>query len=100
MPSKAASPNRCSTSPPVELLTPSETDLLLRLPRGRSVKLARQGQLPHYRLPDDEYRFPADLLDRLNDNAPSPGASKARDGVLMRIVPADDGSSPGGHDAA
>jgi len=40
-----------------EILTPAETDRLLRYPRGRSVKLAKAGKLPAIFLPDGEVRF-------------------------------------------
>lgn len=43
------------------LLTPREVDILLRYPRGRALKLARQGLLPLIILPDGEVRF--DLSD-------------------------------------
>ena len=39
------------------LLTPRETDQLLRYPRGRSIRLAKEGKLPAIVLPDGEYRF-------------------------------------------
>ncbi len=39
------------------LLTPRETDQLLRYPHGRSIRLAKQGKLSAIILPDGEYRF-------------------------------------------
>ena len=39
------------------LLTPRETDQLLRYPHGRSIRLAKEGKLPAIVLPDGEYRF-------------------------------------------
>jgi len=39
------------------LLMPREVDRLLRYPRGRSLRLARSGKLPHLVLPDGEVRF-------------------------------------------
>ena len=39
------------------LLMPREVDRLLRYPRGRSLRLARSGKLPHVVLPDGEVRF-------------------------------------------
>jgi hypothetical protein len=39
------------------LLMPREVDRLLRYPRGRSLRLARAGKLPHIKLPDGEIRF-------------------------------------------
>jgi len=69
---------------PPQLLMPGEVDRLLRFPRGRSVRLAKRNQLPHLLLPDDSYRFPADLLDQLTN--PQPVATSAGgDGVLGRI---------------
>jgi len=39
------------------LLTPLEAGQLLRLPSRRVVRLAKAGDIPHVRLPGDEYRF-------------------------------------------
>lgn len=39
------------------LLIPRQVDQLLRYPRGRSMKLAKAGKLPHVTLPDGEVRF-------------------------------------------
>lgn len=39
------------------LLKPGEVDILLRYPRGRSLRLARKGLLPYVRLPDGSVRF-------------------------------------------
>jgi len=39
------------------LLKPGEVDLLMRYPRGRCARLAREGRLPHIKLPDGEIRF-------------------------------------------
>jgi predicted site-specific integrase-resolvase len=47
------------------LLTPRELDRLLRYPRGRSMKLARAGKLPHIVLPDGEVRFDEDEITAL-----------------------------------
>lgn len=47
------------------LLMPREVDRLLRYPRGRSVKLAKAGRLPHVVLPDGEIRFDEDVIQRL-----------------------------------
>lgn len=43
---------------------PREVDRLLRYPRGRSLKLAKAGKLPHVKLPDGEIRFDASEIDR------------------------------------
>lgn len=43
---------------------PREVDRLLRYPRGRSLKLARAGKLPHIKLPDGEIRFDEQDLQR------------------------------------
>jgi hypothetical protein len=40
-----------------KLLVPQEVDRLLRYPRGRSARLAREGKLPSITLPDGELRF-------------------------------------------
>lgn len=39
------------------LLTGRELDRILRYPRGRSLRLAKAGKLPHLKLPDGEIRF-------------------------------------------
>jgi hypothetical protein len=44
------------------LLTAREVDRMLCYPRGRSVKLAKAGKIPHVLLPDGEVRFDADAL--------------------------------------
>lgn len=41
----------------IQLLKPSEVDLLLRYPPGRSRRLAKAGLIPHVCLPDGEIRF-------------------------------------------
>jgi glutathione S-transferase len=52
------------------LLMPREVDALLRYPRGRSLKLAKDGRLPFIRLPDDEVRFDeAEILRFLEQRA-------------------------------
>jgi predicted site-specific integrase-resolvase len=44
------------------LLHPREVDRLLRYPRGRTVRLAREGKIPAVFLPDGEVRFnPRDI---------------------------------------
>ncbi|MHC4088930.1 MAG: hypothetical protein ACYSVY_01380 [Planctomycetota bacterium] len=45
------------------LLTPRETDRLLRYPQGRAKRLARQQLIPHIVLPDDEIRFDAEAVE-------------------------------------
>ena len=52
-----------------KLLTPYETDKLLRYPRGRAVRLARAGKLPAVLLPDGEVRFRAGDLQRIISEA-------------------------------
>lgn len=47
------------------LLTPREVDRMLRYPRGRSLRLARAGKLPHVQLPDGEIRFSEEQLERV-----------------------------------
>lgn len=47
------------------LLVPHEVDRLLRYPRGRSVRLAKAGKLPHVILPDGGFRFYQDDIERL-----------------------------------
>lgn len=45
-----------------KLLKPFEVDELLRYPRGRSARLARQGKLNCVTLPDGEIRFAEDYI--------------------------------------
>ena len=52
------------------LLTPSETDQLLRYPRGRSARLARARKLPAIVLPDGEIRFDQAAIERLLEILP------------------------------
>jgi hypothetical protein len=46
------------------LLMPREVDRILRYPRGRALRLAKAGKLPHILLPDGEIRFDRDELER------------------------------------
>jgi hypothetical protein len=46
-------------------ITPREVDRLLRWPRGRAAKAAREGRLPAITLPDGEVRFDMDKLLRV-----------------------------------
>jgi len=39
------------------LLKPRKLDLIFRYPPGRSLRLAKRGQLPYIVLPDGEIRF-------------------------------------------
>lgn len=48
-----------------ELLTPHEVDVILRYPRGRSIKLAIEGRIPAIKLPDGEMRFMAEDISNL-----------------------------------
>jgi len=41
----------------VNLLKPREVDLLFRYPAGRTLRLAKAGKIPFVRLPDGEFRF-------------------------------------------
>ena len=58
---------------------PREVDRLLRYPRGRSLRLARTGKLPHVVLPDGEVRFVQDEIEALltASREPSPAAPRA-----------------------
>ena len=47
------------------LLTPLEVDELLRYPRGRSVRLAKEGKIPFVMLPDGELRFDREYIEAL-----------------------------------
>jgi len=47
------------------LLMPRELDRLLRYPRGRSLRLAKAGQIPFIKLPDGEVRFDEADIERL-----------------------------------
>jgi hypothetical protein len=47
------------------LLMPREVDRHLRYPRGRSLRLAKSGKLPHVVLPDGEVRFLQHEIDEL-----------------------------------
>lgn len=51
-------------------MTPRETDQLLRYPRGRSVRLARENKLPAIVLPDGEVRFDQATIDGLLQTRP------------------------------
>lgn len=44
---------------------PREVDRLLRYPRGRSARLARDNRLPHIILPDGEIRFDEAEIEKL-----------------------------------
>jgi hypothetical protein len=46
-----------------ELLTDNDVDRLLRFPRGRSLRLARKGLIPHVELPDRSIRFERVAID-------------------------------------
>ena len=47
-----------------DLLTSRDLDRHLRYPRGRSVRLARRGLIPHIELPDGEIRFDPPIIER------------------------------------
>ena len=42
---------------PTDFLFPEEIDARMNWPLGRTSRLARQGKLPHYRLPDESIRL-------------------------------------------
>lgn len=42
---------------PCDLLFPADIDERLSWPRGRTARLARQGALPYYQLPDGSIRL-------------------------------------------
>jgi hypothetical protein len=46
------------------LLLPFELDRVLRYPQGKSERLARQGKLPHIRLPDGSIRFEVNQISK------------------------------------
>lgn len=46
-------------------LKPQEVDGLLRLPCGRSARLARKGLIPAIILPDGTIRFSPDIIQKL-----------------------------------
>lgn len=64
------------------LLESREVDRMLRYPRGRSLKLAKAGQLPHVTLPDGEVRFPQDELEKFLLSRE--GAARSYDGEVCR----------------
>lgn len=47
------------------LVLPRELDLILRYPKGRCLKLAKAGKLPHIKLPDGEIRFDLNQIDQI-----------------------------------
>lgn len=49
----------------IKLLTPRDLDALLRYPTGRSARLAREGKIPHIKLPDGTIRFNAVLIEQI-----------------------------------
>jgi len=55
------------------LLTAAEVDRALRYPRGRSIRLARRGVLPHVVLPDGEIRFEREAIADLLANGRTAG---------------------------
>lgn len=63
--------NAFSVSDRNRLLVPREVDRLLRYPRGRAARLARNGQLRHVVLPDGEIRFRREDIDRLLAGPPA-----------------------------
>ena len=59
------------------LLTPREVDRVLKYPRGRSLKLAKAGKLPHTTLPDGEVRFDAEALSSFLQQSSSTAQERA-----------------------
>lgn len=64
---------------PTDLLYPDDIDAKLNWPLGRTSRLAHQGKLPHYLLPDGSIRFRWDeiqpLVRRVPLNEPQEAAS-------------------------
>lgn len=63
-----------------KLLMPREVDRLLRYPRGRSARLAREGKIACVRLPDGEIRFAEDAIQSMLASSatfPAGGSRKA-----------------------
>lgn len=54
------------------LLVPREVDRLLRYPRGRALRLARQGVIAAILLPDGEIRFEQATIEALLKRQPPP----------------------------
>jgi hypothetical protein len=48
-----------------ELLRPTDVDLILAYPEGRTLKLARKNLISHIQLPDGEIRIEKSEIDRL-----------------------------------
>ena len=59
------------------LLTPAELEALLRYPRGRVTKLAREGLLPYLSLPDGELRFDWAVIERMINGRSASGVETA-----------------------
>jgi hypothetical protein len=57
-------------------LTPNEADELLRIPYGKSARLARRGLLPHVLLPDGSVRFDCAAVLAAVKKATRKGSSK------------------------
>jgi len=49
----------------LKLLTPTDVDLMLAYPEGRTLKLARKHLIPHIRLPDGEIRLEQSAINRI-----------------------------------
>ena len=58
-------------------LKPREVDVLLRYPSGRTLRLAKGGQIPFICLPDGEIRFDAEEIAKLLTVAGDKGADDA-----------------------
>ena len=58
------------------LTTPREIDRLFRWEPGTARKLAGQGKLPHYRLPDGSIRFEQTEVTRLVERVPPEQTAK------------------------
>jgi hypothetical protein len=60
---------------PTDLVYPDDIDARLNWPPGRTSKLARQGKLPHYLLPDGSIRLRWDEIAPLVRHIPLPPSS-------------------------
>ncbi len=49
------------------LLKPKQIDRILQWPFGKTLRLAKQGKIPHIILPDGQIRFDSKDIDRLLD---------------------------------
>jgi hypothetical protein len=73
-----------------DLLKPNEVDLILRVPFGRSAKLAKEGKLPHILLPDGSIRFRPEDVQRITGQAPAQEALTDLPGLAVKLRLAPD----------